>query len=202
MNPPIVATKEWNKNKSSAESDLKSKRKKNIQLIPLNNKHSYNMNAPKHPDIIDDEDIIVPEVEEPEVFFNQATIKRAKIEEQKILNKAKRCNDSKKHEAFLEELQNEKSKNELSIASWIKQERKKKNLTLRDLEKITNIDYSMIGNIENNIAKPSIENAIKLCKALDIEIHSFIEQLKKEVVAQFIHTTEQKYKKILQKYSS
>lgn len=200
MNPPIVVTKECNKNKSSAESDLKSKRKKNIQLIPLNNKHSYNMNTSKHPDIIDDEDIIVPKVVEPEVFLNQATIKRAKIEEQKVLNKSKKCNDPKKYEDFIEDQENEKKENKLSIGQWIKQERKKNNLTLLDLEKITNIGFSMIGNVETNNAKPSIENAIKLCEALDIDIHSFVEQLKKEVIAQFIHVIEQKYEKALQKY--
>ncbi|MFN4149309.1 MAG: helix-turn-helix domain-containing protein [Candidatus Sericytochromatia bacterium] len=189
MNPPIVATKEWNKNKSSSESDLKSKRKKNIQLIPLNNKHSYNMNAPKHPDIIDDEDIIVPEVEEPKVFSNQTSIKGSNnIQEKKLFNKEKRSINPSKYDDTIVKLQKEDN---LTIGQWIKRKRIDLGLSQKELSEKTNISSTFISSIENYEFTPSIDNAIKLCEVLDINLSEFVEQLKREVVTHFLQTIEE-----------
>lgn len=56
-----------------------------------------------------------------------------------------------------------------SIGNIIKEERKKKRLTLKNLSIITNIPISSISNIENEkIKNPSDVYLYKLCNALNL----------------------------------
>ena len=56
------------------------------------------------------------------------------------------------------------------LAETVKTKRKEKGLTQIDLAKLTGINRSMIGQLENMTFKPSIEQLEALAEALDFDI--------------------------------
>ena len=56
-----------------------------------------------------------------------------------------------------------------NIAEIIKQSRKEKNLSMRNLAQLIGIDHSHIGKIEKGLTIPSRELITKLCTALEID---------------------------------
>ena len=58
------------------------------------------------------------------------------------------------------------------LAETVKTKRKEKGLTQIDLAKLTGINRSMIGQLENMAFKPSIEQLEALAEALDFDITS------------------------------
>jgi len=57
----------------------------------------------------------------------------------------------------------------MNIAAIIKQTRKNKKLTLRELEQVSGVSYSQISKIERNENKPSDETIYKLFTALELD---------------------------------
>lgn len=55
-----------------------------------------------------------------------------------------------------------------TVLIW--QRRNEKNLTLRDLEKLTGISHSALDNYENNITSPRLNQLAIIADALDINI--------------------------------
>jgi len=58
---------------------------------------------------------------------------------------------------------------EQTFGALISNKRLKKDMSLRDLSKVTAIDHSYIGRLEKNVSTPSRKTVSKLAKALDIE---------------------------------
>ena len=62
----------------------------------------------------------------------------------------------------------------------IKKARMARNLSLRDLEKISGVSYTTIKNIEDGITKnPGIESVSKVAKSLDISLDELIDDEEK-----------------------
>jgi len=54
--------------------------------------------------------------------------------------------------------------------------RLKRKLSLRDLEKLSGVDHSTIGRIENGDFLPGLGNLWKLAKALEVPIEELIDE--------------------------
>lgn len=56
----------------------------------------------------------------------------------------------------------------MEVLIW--QRRTEKEITLRELEKKTGISHSALGNYENNVRSPRLDQLEMIAKALDIKI--------------------------------
>lgn len=74
----------------------------------------------------------------------------------------------------------------MTIGERIKENRKKRNYTLKNLADITGLSVGFLSNIERNLNSPSISNLQQICDALDVNLMEIIDN-KKEVspVARF-----------------
>lgn len=68
----------------------------------------------------------------------------------------------------------------MTIGERIKEKRKKRNYTLKNLADITNLSVGFLSNIERNLNSPSISNLQQICDALDVNLMEIIDN-KKEV---------------------
>jgi len=69
----------------------------------------------------------------------------------------------------------------LSIGIKLKQIRTKRNLSLSELEKITGVSKSMLGQIERNESNPTVNTMWKIAKGLDVSFSYFIEEDREKV---------------------
>ena len=53
--------------------------------------------------------------------------------------------------------------------------RRKQNLTLRELEKLSGVDYTSISKIETGAAEPKVNTIVKLAKALNVSLDELLE---------------------------
>ena len=53
--------------------------------------------------------------------------------------------------------------------------RRKQKLTLRDLERLSGVDYSSISKIETGAAEPKVNTIVKLAKALNVSLDELLE---------------------------
>ena len=92
---------------------------------------------------------------------------------------------------FLKGDENMKFKEDFNIV--IKDLRKKKNLTQRELAKETGISFSMITKYEQGLNTPSIENLRKLADFFGVSISEFVvPKTKKEFLGHLILSDEDK----------
>ncbi|WP_162987465.1 helix-turn-helix domain-containing protein [Metabacillus litoralis] len=61
------------------------------------------------------------------------------------------------------------------LGTHLKELRKEKNLTLKELEKISGVSFSQISKIEKNVHKPSLETIEKLSEALCIDLNELLQ---------------------------
>jgi len=54
--------------------------------------------------------------------------------------------------------------------------RRERHLTLRDLEAISGVDHSSIGKIENGEHLPNLGTLLKLAKALEVSLDDLIDE--------------------------
>ncbi|CDH90863.1 helix-turn-helix transcriptional regulator [Clostridium botulinum] len=64
----------------------------------------------------------------------------------------------------------------MSVGEKLKLFRNKKDLTLKELNKLTGISISFISDIENNRRNPSIDNLKILAKALDVQVSQLLDE--------------------------
>ncbi|MBS6501419.1 MAG: helix-turn-helix transcriptional regulator [Clostridium sp.] len=64
----------------------------------------------------------------------------------------------------------------MSVGEKLKTFRKKKGLTLKELNKLTGISISFISDIENNRRNPSIDNLKIIAKALDVQVSQLLDE--------------------------
>ena len=64
----------------------------------------------------------------------------------------------------------------MSVGEKLKLFRKKKGLTLKELNKLTDISISFISDIENNRRNPSIDNLKIIAKALDVQVSQLLDE--------------------------
>lgn len=157
---------------------------------PFLQQNSITMETFKHKDIIDDEGIELPPLPE----LPKDAYKKPMEIIQDSISKVKKTYDE------IISYYNKPS-NYSFLADWVKTARREKKMTRSQLADKTSISMRMIEDIEYKISLPSIENVIKICNVLDINIHDFSEQLKKEAVLNFIQSIEEKHKKALEKYN-
>jgi transcriptional regulator with XRE-family HTH domain len=69
----------------------------------------------------------------------------------------------------------------LSIGIKLRQLRRKRNLSLSDLEKMTGVSKSMLGQIERNESNPTVNTMWKIAKGLDVSFSYFIEEDREKV---------------------
>jgi transcriptional regulator with XRE-family HTH domain len=55
------------------------------------------------------------------------------------------------------------------VTKWLKEARKEKSLTMRQLAKILEVQHSIIWNIENNERRLDIVEYVNYCEKLDID---------------------------------
>lgn len=53
--------------------------------------------------------------------------------------------------------------------------RKQKSLSLRDLERLSGVDYSSISKIETGGSSPKLETVIRLARALEVDLSELID---------------------------
>lgn len=53
--------------------------------------------------------------------------------------------------------------------------RRKRKLTLRDLERLSGVDYSSISKIETGAAEPKVNTVVKLARALHVSLDELLE---------------------------
>lgn len=64
------------------------------------------------------------------------------------------------------------------IGDNLKKNRKKQNLTLKELSKSTNISTSMLSQIERGKTNPSVNNILKLAKVMNVPYSALLEENK------------------------
>ena len=64
------------------------------------------------------------------------------------------------------------------IGAFIANKRNEKNITIRELNKITGVSIGVISDLENAKSMPRIETLIKLAEALEISLSSIFENMK------------------------
>lgn len=64
----------------------------------------------------------------------------------------------------------------------IRQIRKAKGLTIKELSDLSGVSSSLISQIERGIVDPTVTNFWKLCKGLDMPINTFFEEEKPRIV--------------------
>ncbi|OCL26525.1 DNA-binding protein [Orenia metallireducens] len=69
----------------------------------------------------------------------------------------------------------------LSIGIKLRQIRTKRNLSLSELEKMTGVSKSMLGQIERNESNPTVNTMWKIAKGLDVSFSYFIEEDREKV---------------------
>ncbi|WP_134116420.1 helix-turn-helix domain-containing protein [Orenia marismortui] len=69
----------------------------------------------------------------------------------------------------------------LSIGKKLRQLRKKRDFSLSELEKITGVSKSMLGQIERNESNPTVKTLWKIAKGLDVSFSYFIEEDREKV---------------------
>ncbi len=57
----------------------------------------------------------------------------------------------------------------------LRQIRQARNLSLRDLERLSGVDYSSISKIETGDVEPRLNTIIKIAKALNISLDELVE---------------------------
>jgi transcriptional regulator with XRE-family HTH domain len=72
------------------------------------------------------------------------------------------------------------------IFNKIKEERKRKKVTIKELSKISGVSIGLISSIERGIINPSIEVVMKICKALEIHPIEIIDH--RDIKSRFIVT--------------
>ncbi|MEK7434282.1 MAG: helix-turn-helix transcriptional regulator [Cyanobacteriota bacterium] len=87
-----------------------------------------------------------------------------------------------------------------TTAKWIQEARISKKLTQRAFSKISGISHGTISNIEISTHKVSVDIAITLCEALDIDIYAFCSKLENEYIQQSIVTIKESFKNKLLQY--
>lgn len=65
----------------------------------------------------------------------------------------------------------------MTFGNYIKQLRQSQNISLRELARLSNIAYSTISRIENDIVKPNIDTMSKLANALNVSSVCMIQRL-------------------------
>ena len=64
------------------------------------------------------------------------------------------------------------------IGSFIANKRNEKNITIRELNKITGVSIGVISDLENAKSMPRVETIIKLAEALEISLSLIFENMK------------------------
>lgn len=64
------------------------------------------------------------------------------------------------------------------IGAFIANKRNEKNITIRELNKITGVSIGVISDLENAKSMPRVETIIKLAEALEISLSSIFENMK------------------------
>lgn len=60
------------------------------------------------------------------------------------------------------------------IGNKLRQARKDKNMTLKELSKKTGLSIGLLSNVERNISIPKLLNLQKICTALDVTMHELL----------------------------
>ncbi|MCG8484542.1 MAG: XRE family transcriptional regulator [Clostridia bacterium] len=66
----------------------------------------------------------------------------------------------------------------MNLGNKIKQLRKERNITIKELAEMTDLSIGFISNLERNQNSPSVANLQLICQALDINIVEFFESTK------------------------
>jgi transcriptional regulator with XRE-family HTH domain len=64
------------------------------------------------------------------------------------------------------------------VGKKLKEDRKKKGLTLKDLSEQTGISISLLSNIERNVSSPTLVNLNKICEVLHTQIQDYLAEEK------------------------
>lgn len=64
-----------------------------------------------------------------------------------------------------------------SFAAWLRDQREQKGLSLRDVERLTGIDHSVIGKIEKSKRRMDMAEFILYCDALGLDPAECVEYL-------------------------
>lgn len=62
----------------------------------------------------------------------------------------------------------------MTINGFLKQERLKRNKSIRKFAKLCKVSNSVMADYENNVLTPSIKTLLKISKALDIDIFEML----------------------------
>lgn len=68
----------------------------------------------------------------------------------------------------------------MNLGSLLRQRRKDKGFTLKDVAVRAGLSEGFLSQVENNVKAPSVPNLMKVCEALDAEIGPLFEDLKNQ----------------------
>ena len=57
----------------------------------------------------------------------------------------------------------------------LRQLREERNLSLRDLERLSGVDYSSISKIETGAAEPRLNTILKIAEALNVSLYELLD---------------------------
>lgn len=78
----------------------------------------------------------------------------------------------------------------MKLGGIIRKIRKDKRLTLKDVARMTNLTESLLSQIENNKAQPSITSLVAISKALNTPIAYFFDQVKSNTSSPVLRSSE------------
>ena len=69
----------------------------------------------------------------------------------------------------------------MQVGKKLKEDRKKKGLTLKDLSEQTGISVSLLSNIERNVSSPTLANMNKIVEVLGTQIQDYLSEENKQL---------------------
>ncbi|WP_051382133.1 MULTISPECIES: helix-turn-helix domain-containing protein [Sediminibacillus] len=67
------------------------------------------------------------------------------------------------------------------LGKRLRQRRTERNMTLRELGNMADLDDNYIGKIERGQKNPSVYIIVKLCDPLDLNLHFFLHEVKEDM---------------------
>ena len=70
--------------------------------------------------------------------------------------------------------------NTVNLGNILRHRRKEKGQTLKGVAEMANLSEGFLSQVENNVKTPSVQNLMKVCDALGVEMSSLFEELKSQ----------------------